>query len=150
MTNWPITSLTRLAHLGFFYQMKWTSFARFAKYCEQTSASVCVCVWPYFHTTATTAMMKKRFFYNVEIFLFVPTGRVMRIALNRLCAYIFLQRRKKLKPTLAFQGSLSYYFLFFPSPPRNIMHLKLPQYEHDDECERNARDTQKPTFHCEI
>ena len=89
---------------------------------------------------------EKAIFYNVEIFLFVPTGRVTRIALYRLYAYFCCKE----KPTLAFQGSL---LRFFPSSPQNIMHLKLPQYVHDDECERNrndkvvnARDTQNLHF----
>lgn len=55
---------------------------------------------------------EKAIFYNVEIFLFVPTGRVTRIALYRLYAYFCCKEKKIyiLKPTLAFQGSLLRFF----------------------------------------
>lgn len=38
---------------------------------------------------------EKAIFYNVEIFLFVPTGRVTRIALYRLYAYFCCKEKKK-------------------------------------------------------
>lgn len=65
---------------------------------------------------AKAMMMKKRFFYNVEIFYLCQLAELRELHSIQKCMHIFLAKKKKLKPTLAFQGSLSlccYFFLRF-------------------------------------